>query len=202
MNLLYVALLLSLLVLQKGEPCSAVPEIVFTISSPNGIDCNSTEPRYRDDWKYHIFHEIEKSMDSNQAFLYTFRKNNAMKIFVHTTVCYRHSTNSSSQCSIGSFGLYLWTTSFQRLMETLSQHFEYEDLGLLSILIRAIVDNAGTITLRRPEPILDNNIIKTTEISLNATVLCPLNDGFGLESYMEILQQAWEDFIPWVSSCT
>jgi len=41
----------------------------------------------------------------------------------------------------------------------------------------------------------------TTVISLNATVLCPLQEGFGVERYMQILQLAWEDFIPWVSGC-
>ena len=201
MKLSYVTLLLSLLMLQQGTPCSAVPELLFTISSPNGIDCTSTEPRYSDDWQYHIFHEIEKSIESNQGFLYAFRKNSVVKIFVHITVCYNHSTNSSSQCSTKPLGIYLWGETFQKLMETLSSNFALMDLGVLSILTRAIVSSSATLTLIRSESFFQVRTPYTTVISLNATVLCPLQEGFGVERYMQTLQLAWEDFIPWVSGC-
>ena len=201
MKVSYVTILLSLLMLQQGTLCSAVPELVFTISSPNGIECSSTEPRYRDDWQYHIFRKIEKSIESNQGFLYAFRKNDLVKMFVHITVCYNYSANSSSQCSTKPLGIYLWSETFQRLMETLSLNFAMMDFGVLSILTRLIVSSSATITLRRSEPLFQDRNPYNIEISLNATVLCPLEEGFGVERYMEILQLAWEDFIPWVSGC-
>ena len=187
--------------LQQGAPCSAVPEIAFTISSPDGIDCNSTGPLYNDDWQYHILSEIEKSIVSNQAFLFAFRRNNVVKIFTRITVCHTHSANNSIQCSTNPLGIYLWSDTFQRSMETLSANFALMDLGILSILTRAIVSSSGTLTLQRSEPFFRVRTPYATEITLNATVLCPLQDGFGVERYMQILQRAWENFIPWVSSC-